>query len=276
MVIDSEKGSSAVQKALTQLDLYHHSLRLVGEQMVSQVSDDSSSNPLGELHERSVGLVDEGHKQLVELADHLRPEDLDVWQTTVNRIGVAARRLARAKTRTLIVVNTWRAIEAADEFLATISPHYGHERLEAGAGLDAAEEEESEEVTLDRLFAEYEDTMAAMASVGAPPGPPFAFGVLRWRGSQLFYVERVEDGVRWVELDPDHDLRSVAEEPGGAEVAEAKTIEGYPITVLLDTGISENEVDAYIRGQKGAEYFVSGYQVASEQRHKRGGQVKRP
>jgi hypothetical protein len=275
MVIDGEKGSSAAHKALTQLDLYHHSLRLVGEQMVLQISQDSSSNPLDELHERSVGLVDEGHKQLVELADHLRPEDLDVWQTALNRIGVAARRLARTKTPTLIVVNTWRAIEAADEFLATISPHYGHERLATGAGLATAEEEDSEEATLDRLFAEYEDTMAAMASVGARPGPPFGFGVLRWRGSQLFYVERVEDGVRWVELDPDHDLRSVAEEPGGVEVAEAKTIEGYPITLLLDTEIAENEVDAYIRGQKGVEYFVSGYQVASEQRHKRGGQVKR-
>jgi hypothetical protein len=272
MVIEGERGSPAVQKALIQLDLFYHSLRLVGEQMVSRVSGDSPGNPLDELHERSVRLVDEGHKELVELADHLRPEDLDAWHTALNRIGVAARRLARAKTQTLIVVNTWRAIEAADEFLATVSPYYGHERLAAGAGLDAAEEAESEETSLERLFAEYEDTMAAMERVGSPPGPPFAFGVLRWRGSQLFYVERVEDGVRWVELDPDHDLRSVAEEPEGAEVAEARTVEGYPITLLLDTEIAENEVDTYIRGQKGVEYFVSGYQVASEQMRKRGGQ----
>jgi hypothetical protein len=274
MVIDGEEGSSAVQKALTQLDLYHHSLRLVGEKMVSRAPGDSSSKPLGELHERSVALVDEGHKQLVELADHLRPEDLGVWQTALNRVGVAARRLARAKTQTLIVVNTWRAIEAADDFLAAVSPHYGHERLGMGAELALVEEEEGEEGTLERLFAEYEDTMAAMASVGSQPGPPFSFGVLRWRGSQLFYVERVEDGVRWVELDPDHDLRSVGQEPGGVEVAEGRSIEGYPITLLLDTEIAENEVDAYIRGQKGIEYFVSGYQVASEQKHRRGGQVK--
>lgn len=270
--MEGETGSSGIQKALTQLDLYHHSLRLVGEKMVSLVPGDASSNPLGELHERSVRLIDEGHKQLVELADHLRPEDLDVWQTAMNRIGVAARRLARARTQTLIVVNTWRVIEAADEFLTTVSPHYGHERLGSGAGLDPAEEGESEEATLESLFAEYEGTMAAMASVGSQPGPPFAFGVLRWRGSQLFYVERVEDGVRWVELDPDHDLRSVAEEPEGLEVVEARTIEGYPITLRLDTEIAENEVDAYVRGQKGVEYFVSGYQVASEQQHKRGRQ----
>jgi hypothetical protein len=275
MVIDGEKGSSTVQKALTQLDLYHHSLRLVGEEMVLQVSGDSSSNPLDELHKRSVGLIDEGHKQLVELADYLRPEDLDVWQTALNRIGLAARRLARANRQTLIVLNTWRAIEAADEFLSAVSPHYGHERPGTGAGLEVVEEEEDEAATLERLFAEYEDTMAAMASVGTRPGPPFEVGVLRWRGSQLFWVERVEDGVRWVELDPDHELRRVAQERGGVEVAEAKTIEGYPITLLLDTEIAESEVDAYIREQKGVEYFVSGYQVASEQRHKRGGQVKR-
>jgi hypothetical protein len=263
-----EKRSEEVQKALTQLDLYHHSLRLVGEKMISQGSASATGAP-DELQEKSLQLIEESLELLAALGEVLRAEESEAWESAVDRIAAAAGRVAHAKTAALAMVNTWRAIEAADDFLAALSPRHGHVRL--GAVLDEVpSDEDSEEAALERLFAEYEAGMAETSEVERPLSPPFTSGVLRWRGSQLFYVERAEDSARWVELDPDHDPQNVAEEPGGIEVAEARTIEGYPITLLLDAQVDENEVDAYVRSQEGREYVVSGYQVAAEQQQRKG------
>jgi hypothetical protein len=268
VAMEGDKRSQEVQKALTQLDLYHHSLRLVGEKMISEVSASAASAP-GELQRRSLQLIDESQELLVGLRELLGAGDSDLWESAMDRISIAAGRVAHAETAALVMVNTWRVIEAADDFLASISPRYRHVRL--GAVLDEVPgDKETEEVALDRLFAAYEAGMAEMSDVEQPVAPPFTSGVLRWRGSQLFYVERAEDGARWVELDPDHDPQKVAEEPRGIEVAEARTTEGYPITLLLDTEVDENEVDAYIRSQEGHEYVVSGYQVAAEQQQRKG------
>jgi hypothetical protein len=267
VAMKGEKRSEEVQHALTQLDLYYHSLRLVGEKMISQVSASAASGP-GELQQKSLQLIEESQELLVALGEVLQAEDSDAWESAMDRIAAAAGRVTHAETAALVMVNTWRAIEAADEFLTAVSPRYGHVRL--GAVLDEVpSDEETEEAALERLFAEYEAGMAETSEVERPVSPPFTSGVLRWRGSQLFYVERAEDGARWVELDPDHDAQNVAEEPGGIEVAEARTIEGYPITLLLDAEVDESEVDAYIRSQEGREYVVSGYQVAAEQQQRK-------
>ena len=59
-------------------------------------------------------------------------------------------------------------------------------------------------------------------------------------------------------MDPNVEPRIIAEEPGGVEVAEARTAEGYPISLMLDMKTDENEVDDYIRSQRGQERYVSG------------------
>jgi hypothetical protein len=273
-VTEGEKGLQGIQKTLTQLDLYHHSLRLVGEKMAAEPSEVDASELTG-LQDRTLQLVNGIVELLAGLGDLLADEDLHSWQSLVNRIAVASSRVSRAKARSLVMVNTWRVIEAVDGFLAHVSPRYGYARVGVPLGLVTGAEDGSEASALDRLFAEYEDTMAAETVVEPVAGPPFRFGVLRWRGSQLFYVERAEDSARWVELDPDEDARSLGEEPGGVETAEARTIEGYPIRLMLDVEIDEHELDAYMHSQKGLEYFVSGYQVASEQERKRGGRSRR-
>jgi hypothetical protein len=270
-VTEVEKGSQGMRKALTQLDLYHHSLRLAGEKMASQPSELATAE-LTELRGRSVQLTNESHELLAGMQDLVRDEDLGTWQSAMNRIAVASSKMSRADTRTLVMVNTWRVIEAVDGFLASVSPRYGYVRLGAALELDPDGGGGAEAAALDRLFSEYEDTMGTETAAESVPGPPFEFGVLRWRGSQLFYVERVEDSARWVELDPDQDAQSVGEEPGGVEVAEARTIEGYPIKLALDAEVDEHELDAYIQSQAGLEYFVSGYQVAAEQEGQRGSQ----
>ncbi len=266
---EEEKRSQGIQKTLTQLDLYHHSLRLVGEKMVAEPSELAASE-LSELQDRSLQLVNAIVELLAALCDLLADADLDSWQSMMNRIAVVSSRVSQGKTRALVMVNTWRVIEAVDGFLANVSPRYGYARVGTAPGLEAGADDGSEASALDRLFADYEDTMAAETPVEPVADPPFRFGVLRWRGTQLFYVERAEDGARWIELDPDEDPRSVGEEPGGVEAAEARTIEGYAIRLMLDVEIDEHELDAYIRSQKGLEYFVSGYQVAAEQERRRG------
>jgi hypothetical protein len=268
-VTEQERRTQDIQRMLTQLDLYHHSLRLMGEKMAADASELAASD-LDDLQDRVLQLANTVVELLDGLHDSLVGEDLDSWQSLRNRIDVACTKVSRAKNTSLVMVNTWRVIEAVDGFLTHVAPRHGYDRLGAALGLEATADGGGEAAALDRLFAEYENTMAEEIGVEPVPGPPFQFGVLRWRGSQLFYVERAEDSARWVELDPDEDPRSLGEEPGGVEAAQARTIEGYPIKLMLDVEVDEGELDAYIESQKGLEYFVSGYQVAAEQEQKTG------
>jgi hypothetical protein len=268
-VTEQERRTQDIQRMLTQLDLYHHSLRLMGEKMAADASELAASD-LDDLQDRVLQLANTVVELLDGLHDSLVGEDLDSWQSLRNRIDVACTKVSRAKNTSLVMVNTWRVIEAVDGFLTHVAPRHGYDRLGAALGLEATADGGGEAAALDRLFAEYENTMAEETGVEPVPDPPFQFGVLRWRGSQLFYVERAEDSARWVELDPDEDPRSLGEEPGGVEAAQARTIEGYPIKLMLDVEVDEGELDAYIESQKGLEYFVSGYQVAAEQEQKTG------
>jgi hypothetical protein len=155
-------------------------------------------------------------------------------------------------------------IEVSDRFLASIAGNYGYERVSGGVSVETIDRDDSAAAELSKLFEEYEDAMATRAEPRKPTRPPFSYGVLRWRGSQLFYVQRIEDGARWIELDTNFERRGITEEAGEVETSQARTIEGYPITLMLDLVVDEDEVDSYIRSQWGREYYVSGYQIAVE------------
>jgi hypothetical protein len=101
------------------------------------------------------------------------------------------------------MVNIWRVIEATELLLNDMAEKYGYPRLSEQTALELTEGQRSKAAELAKLFEEYEDVMTTRASAPGPGGPPFANGILRWRGSQLFYVERTEDAARWIELDPD-------------------------------------------------------------------------
>jgi len=263
MATDKAKRYEEVHRLLIQLDLYHHSLRLVGEDLLAQAGE-SSANLSGALYERSLQLTEECSSGLRELSDYLDQEDVALLESALNQVDLALRRASRAKTHTTHMVNVWRVIEVSDHFVASIAGKYGYAGLSEGISLETTERDDRTADELARLFAEYEDAMATKSDPSGRSGPPFSHGILRWRGSQLFYVQRIEDGARWIELDPDFERRGITEEAGGVEISEARMIEGYPITLMLDLMVDEDEVDVYIRSQQGREYYVSGYQIAAE------------
>ena len=270
MVTQTIKRSGDVVKYLTRLDLYHHSLRLASEGLVLRAHE-LELGSLEDLRERSLQLAKDWFELVGGLGEHLYDEDIPAWRSAVNRVEVAINRASRATTATVQMVNIWRVVEAGDQFLSAIGPQYGYTRLSGESEVGLADGDEPRGAELTRLFTEYEDAMAAGVEPAPGSSPPFLYGILRWRGSQLFYVERVEDGARWVELDPETEPQTVGEELGGVEFAEARTTEGHEIELMLDTDVSGEQVDEYIRSQRGHEYFVSGYQFVAEKQIKGGG-----
>jgi hypothetical protein len=274
MLTDGERRTQEILKSLTQLDLYHHSLRVVGEKLVSQTEQPGFAFP-DSLFEKGLQLAEECSRLVWGLKEHVEMEDVGLWESAVNRVDLAIRRVSGAKTATLKTVNVWRAVEACDEFLSSVGRNYGYARLNGEAEVDGAGGGETNGADLARLFAEYGDAMAMRPGTSGASGPPFHYGILRWRGSQLFYVERVEDGARWIELEPDSEPQTMSEEVDGAELSQARTIEGYQIELVLDAEVDTDQVEDYVRGQRGHEYYVSGHQVAAERRAKGGPRGRR-
>ena len=269
MTLEKEKRYEEIRRSLTQLDLHHLSLENMGQKLASKAAKSFAASS-GTVHQQSLQLSNDCSRIIHDLCDHLDREHLDSCESALNKVDLAVHRASQAKTPTLCMVNVWRVVEAIDQFLAGIADKYGYVRLSEEMAFEPTEEKGSKAAELDKLFEEYEEAMATKTDTPMPAGPPFSRGILRWRGSQLFYVERVEDGARWIELDPDYETEAIPEEDEAVELAEARTIEGYSITLRLDLRVDENEVDSYIRSQKGSEYFVLGSQVASEQGKSRG------
>jgi hypothetical protein len=263
MLKEERRNSPEILKSLTRLDLYLHSLRLAGEKLVLQAGETGSGEP-EDLLEKSLQLANDCSGVIHGLEQLLNGADLRPWESAVNRVDLAIRRASRPGTLTLGLVNIWRVVEAGDELVSSLAQKYGYRRLMGNSELDAAESDETKGAELARLFEEYGNAMAAEPEAVGSAGPPFQFGILRWRGSQLFYVQRVEDGVRWIELDPDYEPQTLGEEPDASESVQARTIEGHQIELRLDLETDDDEVNRYVRSQRGNEYYVSGYQVITE------------
>ncbi len=248
---------------MRRLDLYYHSLRLVGERLVAQ-AEEASVKPSDALYQRSLQLGEESLGVLRGMTEYLDEQDVDPLESAVNQVGLALRRASRARKHTMHMVNVWRVIEVMDDFLTRIAGQYGYERLSQGVPVEAMRRENSIDDEVIKLFTDYEDAMATKTERSETTVPPFSHGVVRWRGGQLFYIQRTEHGARWIELDPNFERRGVTEGPGGVETSEARMIEGFPITLTLDLDVDENEVDIYIRSQWGRERYASGFEVAAE------------
>lgn len=274
MVTDKARHSEDITKSFRQLDLYHHSLRNLGEKLVVAARDPLAGPP-AELLEKSLQLAQDCSELMQGLQSLLDSEDTDTARSAFQRVDLAIHRATRATTPTLHMVSIWRVVEASDEFLSSLAPKYGYTRLTAELEGELTEGEETTGAQLARLFAEYGDAMSTTPGGAGQAAPPFMFGILRWRGTQLFYVERVEDAARWIELDPNHEPQVTSEEASGAELAQARTIEGHQIELMLDMETDESEVDDYIRSQRGSEYYVSGYQVVAEKQGQGGRQGRR-
>ncbi len=271
---DTEKRYEKIHKLLTQLDLYHHSLNNLGRKLVPQASKAPSAS-LGALYEESLQLSRDCSRVVHALCDNLDEKHLDFCRSALDRLNLAIHKASQAKTPTLSLVNIWRVMETIEQFFAGIAQDYDYTRVSGEAALQAIEGQESNSAELAKLFAQYAEIMATKIDIPGPTGPPFSHGVLHWRGSQLFYVEKVEDGTRWIELDPDCERDSVIEEEEAVKLAKTRTIEGYPITLRLDLKVDQVALDNYLLSQQGSEYFVSGSQIAGELKTRLGRKQRR-
>jgi hypothetical protein len=258
------KRDPKILGALTRLDLYHHSLKLLGDKLIASVAQAEPSGLTPELEQRSLEVGGEFAELLAAVTAFAEGEERAEVQSALGLIEVALGRATKTTDDTLHMVNVWRIVQVGDQLLSTLARTYGYERLTGDSLATSSDDRGREPAELARLFAEYGDAMGGEPSLAVSTLPPFEHGILQWRGSQLYYVQRVEDGARWVELDPDVEPRVIAEEHGGVEIAEARTSEGYPLNLMLDVELDEKAVGEYLTSQKGREYFVSGYQVAAE------------
>jgi hypothetical protein len=270
MPIDGNSRYDQIQELLTKLDLSYHSLRLVGQNLVSQVAG-SSTSLYSDLYTKSVQLSKECSTAISDVSSLLGEQVLGLRESTLNRIALAMRRASKAKSDTLRAVQVWRVIETTDQYLASVAPKYGYVRLSQETALEEIQKRADRDAQLVQVFREYHHAMSKGENSDASPTVPFSHGILRWRGRQLYYGQRFGDGVRWIELDPDYERKTIVQEQKeeGVELLEAKTIEGYTIELRLDPKVDESMVSSYLRRQKLSPYIASGAQIAEEQRKAR-------
>ena len=126
-----------VQRELAYLDLYHHSLRLVGGKLAAR-SMEASAEARGAPYERSLELAEECAKALGGLRAKLRPEDLNHCDVALSAVSLAVQRASQAGRHMLFAINVWRVVEAVERFLARVAVNYGYATLAETAALEEA------------------------------------------------------------------------------------------------------------------------------------------
>jgi peptide/nickel transport system permease protein len=117
-----------LRKCLAQLDLYQHSLRLLGQELVAHAGT-SSAVVSGPLYEKSLQLGEDCSMALHRLRDRLDAEDVCHCESTLERVDQAVNRAGLSKEHTLLVVNVWRVVEAVEQFLGRVAVRYGYTTL---------------------------------------------------------------------------------------------------------------------------------------------------
>jgi len=117
-----------LRKCLAQLDLYQHSLRLVGQKLVADAGT-STTVVSDTLYEKSLQLGEDCSTALRRLKDRLDAEDLRQCESTLERVDQALSRAGLAREHTLLVVNVWRVVEAVEQFLGMVAVRYGYTTL---------------------------------------------------------------------------------------------------------------------------------------------------
>lgn len=129
--------SAELQRELAHLDLYHHSLRLVGRKLAAR-STEASAEARGALYERSLELGEECATALRGLRGNLRSEDLSHCDVALRGVTLAVRRASLARGHTLFLVNVWRTVEAVERFLARVAVNYGYTTISDTVVLEGA------------------------------------------------------------------------------------------------------------------------------------------
>jgi peptide/nickel transport system permease protein len=117
-----------LRKCLAQLDLYQHSLRLVGQKLVADAGRSNAivSDPL---YEKSLQLGGDCSTALRRLRDRLDADDVRQCESALERVDQAVNRAGQTREHTLLVVNVWRVVEAVEQFLGRVAVRYGYTTL---------------------------------------------------------------------------------------------------------------------------------------------------
>lgn len=184
MAREDSRKFRRIGQSLAHLDLYYHSLRLLGQKLLSESSTLVAASS-GALYERTLQLSKECSLILQLLKEQLDREDVDLCASTLNRVDLAVDRASHAERPTLYTVNVWRVVTAVGEFLDVVCGKYGYETLsertmpqQAGAGEVRARKGASSLQADGRAVAPKVPTIRPLAL------PTFR-GLRRWRMTRL-------------------------------------------------------------------------------------------
>jgi peptide/nickel transport system permease protein len=179
-------GSERIRKLLGHLDVSHHSLRHVGQELALQASDSPHSSSSA-LYERSLVLSKDCSTVIRELCNHLHSEDLVPCQSALSRIERAIDRASQAGTDTPHIVNTWRVVEVVEQFLGIVAESYRYVTLSEQTALEGIEVTEREDTELARLLERRREVVAPRLAIPAKPlAVPSLGDMPRWRVRQFF------------------------------------------------------------------------------------------
>jgi peptide/nickel transport system permease protein len=157
-----------LQKDLARLDLYHHSLRLVGKKLASS----AGVSRVGEseaIYARSLELGEHCALALRGLKQRLPSEDVDYCDAALERIDRAMGRATLAKGHTLFTMSVWRIVEAVEQFLGRVALRYGYRPLSDLAVLEGERAAPGGIAQIAPTSGRYERTVAELVeSVGRP------------------------------------------------------------------------------------------------------------
>jgi peptide/nickel transport system permease protein len=173
-----------LRRWLAHLDLYQHSLRLVGHRLASDATA-SSAVLSGTLCERSLQLGEDCATTLRRLTDRLDSEDIGKCEATLNRVDLAVSRASRTSEHTLFMVNVWRVVEAVDQFLGTVAVKYGYTTLSERMTLVEETAAKAGAAPFTPGYGQYEQVARARRVAARPVSIPALRGIPGWRVRRL-------------------------------------------------------------------------------------------
>jgi len=157
-----------LRKDLALLDLYHHSLRLIGKKLASRQGAAPVDNSEA-VYARSLQLGKQCTLALRGLRGSLPSEDAGHCDAALLSVDRAVRRASLAKGHALFTVNVWRAVDAVEQFLGRMALRYGYQPLSDIAGLEGERAAPGGIAQVAPTAGRYERTVAERReSVGRP------------------------------------------------------------------------------------------------------------
>ena len=169
---------------LAHLDLYHHSLRLLGQKLASSSDADSASSS-GALYERSLQLGADCSVALRRVRERLDSEDMGSCESALTTIDLAVRRASQAKGHTQFMVNVWRVVEAVEQFLEKVAVKYGYTTIAERTASGGAPAAGTGAAPFAPGFGRHGQVMAAEAETLRPVSVPILRAIPRWRAKRL-------------------------------------------------------------------------------------------